>query len=326
MNKSTKTLAFGLVAFAIGIFMLGSNTVFAASDSSISLVKTSDTLYNVYVKDLNDSFKYAISDSDTIEPTDYEISSLDSSDNNVAIIDVSVLSGAEKYLWIKNGENQSVAKEFDLNDYIDFDDVTKINKLTKRIPVTNDEQEETVTDSENKTKTVITGLTKINDDDTKNYEYSLVKLPASDKINNLVGLFEKISSFNEETDMYTATTTYKEFLNIYNQVIDEVTFENVENMEIKQPEDSVTDDKYVLFLRKLDENDVIDDDMQLLTSIRKEDNGTNEIVTQKEVEKNVKLPITGDNLLLLAGFSALVIALIVLLVIKKRASKKNFQN
>lgn len=327
MKKSTKMLFLSLFVLVFGIVVLSSNVILAASENNISLVKTNSTNYMVYVENLNDSFKYAISNSSSTEPTEFEVSSIDSNENNVALIDASTISDTDNvYLWIKTGAEQAVATKVDLNDYIDFSDVTTINNLTKRIPVTNDEQEQTVTDSDNKTKTVVVGITKINDDETKNYEYSLVKLPASDEINDLVALFEKINSFNEETELYTVTTTYKEFIRLYKNIASSITFNVVENMEIKQPEDSITGDRYVMFLRKLDGSDVIDADMQILNCLRKEDNGTNEIVTQKEVQKAVKLPITGDNLVLLAGFVALVVTLIVLLIVKKKSSKKNLQN
>ena len=46
-----------------------------------------------------------------------------------------------------------------------------------------------------------------------------------------------------------------------------------------------------------------------------------DIITQKEVEKAVKLPVTGDNIFLIGGFVALIVTLIVLVVLKKKSTK-----
>lgn len=328
MKSSTKTLFLSLFMLVFAITIFSSNVILAASENNISLVKINSTEYIVYVKNLNETFKYAVSNNNTLEPTEYDISSLDANNNNVAIIDLNTLSDGNLYLWIKNSNNEVVVRPVDLNDYISYDDVTSINQMTKKISVKSDEQEQTVTDSDDKTTTVITGKTVITDEETKNYEYSLVKLPAEkEQINELANLIEKIKTFENGTDMYTVTTTYKNFLNTYNNIIDTIEFKEVENMEIMQPEDSYTGDRYVMFLRKLDGDVKLQEDIQILTCKRIEDNGVDKVVNQKEVEKAVKLPITGDNLLLICGFVALVVALIVLLVIKKNSnSKKKLQN
>lgn len=328
MKSTTKTLVLSIFMFVFAITIFSSNVVLAASENNISLVKTNESEYIVYVENLNETFKYAVSNDNTTEPTEYDISSLDVNNNNVVTIDLNTLTEGDLYLWIKKADNEVITNKIDLNDYISYDDVVNINQMTKKISVKNDDQEKTVTDSDNKTTTVITGKTVITDDNTKNYEYSLVKLPATDnQINELVSLIEQINTFENETDMYTVTTTYKNFLNMYNNIVDTIEFQKVENMEIMQPEDSYNGDRYVMLLKKLDGDVKIQDDIQVLTCKRIEDEGVDKVVNQKEVEKAVKLPITGDNLALICGFVALVIALIVLFVIKKKSnSKKNLQN
>lgn len=328
MKSTTKTLVLSIFMFVFAITIFSSNVVLAASENNISLVKTNESEYIVYVENLNETFKYAVSNDNTTEPTEYDISSLDVNNNNVVTIDLNTLTEGDLYLWIKKADNEVITNKIDLNDYISYDDVVNINQMTKKISVKNDDQEKTVTDSDNKTTTVITGKTVITDDNTKNYEYSLVKLPATDnQINELVSLIEQINTFENETDMYTVTTTYKNFLNMYNNIVDTIEFQKVENMEIMQPEDSYNGDRYVMLLKKLDGDVKIQEDIQILTCKRIEDAGIDKVINQKEVEKAVKLPITGDNLAVICGFVALVVALIVLLVIKRNLnSKKNLQN
>lgn len=327
MKRSSKVLLFSFLMFAFSMVVLSSNVVCATSENNISLVKTENSKYIVYVENLNETFKYSVSKNDE-EPVEYDVSSLDSNNNNVALIDLEILGQDTNnvYLWIKPSSGEVVKKQIDLNDYIDFEDVSKINQLTHLISVRNDEQQETITDSESKTKTVITGKIVISDDNTKSYDCALLKLPSTDKVNKIVDLVEQINNFSENVDMYIVTTKYKEIITLYKDLARDLKFEKVENMEIMQPEDSLNGDRYLMFLRKLDGDRVIQEDIQILTCKRLEDEGQDKIVTQKEVEKAVKLPITGGNLFLICGFIALVVALIILLVIKKKSANKRTEN
>ena len=149
----------------------------------------------------------------------------------------------------------------------------------------------------------------------------MIKLPSVEEASKLNELVEKINNFDENTDMYEITTTYKEIIKVYEKLLSNIQFTAVENMEILQPEDSVNGDKYVILLRKIDGDEVISEDIQILTCKRIEDEGVDKVVIQKEVEKAVKLPVTGDNIFLIGGFVALVVTLIVLVVLKKKSTK-----
>lgn len=322
MRGRKKSLLISLVFIILAILFVPTN-VMAATNNDISIVRVNDNRYIVYVQDLNETFQYGFSDDETMEPTDYDVSSLDSNGNNVAILDTNVFDYVEtnSFIWIKSKENEIVTtKKINLKDTLNYQNVVNINNITKRIEVTTDEYQKTISDSESKIKTVTTGKTVITDDSTKDYQYGLFKLPDSDLVNKLVEIVDKIKTFDEATDMYVTTTTYKEFDTLYNELVSNMAWKDVEDMTILQPEDSVNGDRYLLVLRKLDGQTELLNDLQILTCKRDEDKGIDQVIQTHEVEKAVKLPITGDNIILILGFGILIIALIVLFVLKKKSN------
>ena len=324
MRGKIKSLLISLVFIILATLFVPTN-VMAATNNDISIVKLDDNSYIVYVQDLNETFQYGFSDDETIEPTDYDVSSLDSNGNNVAILDTNVFDYVDtnSFIWIKTKENEIVTtKKINLNDTLNYQNIVTINHITKRIEVTTDEYQRTISDSESKIKTVTTGKTVITDDQTKDYQYGLFKLPDSDLVNKLVEIVDKMKTFDGTTDMYITTTTYKEFDALYNELVSKMTWKDVEDMTILQPEDSINGDRYLLVLRKLDGQTELLNDLQILTCKRDEDKGVDQIVKTHEVERAVKLPITGDNIILIVGFGILIIALILLLVVKKKANKR----
>ena len=42
----------------------------------------------------------------------------------------------------------------------------------------------------------------------------------------------------------------------------------------------------------------------------------------REVEKAVKLPVTGENIVLIGGFLAVVVAIVMTLIVKKKLNKE----
>lgn len=323
MKRNVKILLFSFFTLAFAMIFMVSDSVFADSETNISLVKTENGKYIVYAENLNESFKFSLSSDDNAQPTEYDVSSVDSNNNNVAVIDPENFDSNINtlYLWIKKNSGEITKNTVDLTDYISFENVKVINHLTHIIPVKNDEVQETITDSESKKRTVVTGKIVIDDDNTKNYEYAMIKLPSVEEASKLNELVEKINNFNENTNMYEVTTTYKAIIKVYEKLLSNTQFTPVENMEILQPEDSVNGDKYVILLRKIDGDEVVSEDIQILTCKRIEDEGVDKVVTQKEVDKAVKLPVTGDNIFLIGGFVALIVTLIVLVVLKKKSAK-----
>lgn len=321
MKGNIKTLH---LSFVIALFLtvVMSANVLAATSSNIALVKTNDTSYIIYVEDMNDTFDYMITEENT-EPSSYDVSSLDANGNNVATLDTNNVSQTEElYLWIKDSEENVTMASIDVDDYIDYEKLVDMNTITKRIDVDTDETKITVTDSQNQISTVTVGKTVITDDNTKSYEYYLEEVDSNVDAQKLDELIDLVNSFDLDTDMYTVVTSYKSINKLYESILASATWEDVENMEVLQPEDAKHGEKYILALKMLDSDNEIKSDIQILTSIRDYDEGVDEIVTKETVVKAVKLPVTGDNIFLIIGFLLLIFALILLVILKRKTNQK----
>lgn len=92
-------------------------------------------------------------------------------------------------------------------------------------------------------------------------------------------------------------------------------------MTINQPEESVEDDEYVVFIKKVEgENETVD--VQFLTSY--DDYKENVIKEQIVTQETTKLPITYDNIILLIiAFVIIVFALVIIFIRIRKLSKRN---
>ena len=127
---------------------------------------------------------------------------------------------------------------------------------------------------------------------------------------------------SEKKSNYELINCYKKLRDLYNNLVENATWQKVEDMSILQPETSFNDDVYVLFIRQKENGDVLKDDIQVLTCKRQEDSGVQEIKNVREVEKAVKLPVTGENIVLIGGFLAVVVAIVMTLIVKKKLNKE----
>lgn len=321
MKSKIRTLCFSFVIALVLTAIVSTNIYAASGTSNIALVKTSNTSYIIYIEDIVDTFDFMITE-ENIEPVDFDVSSLDANGNNVATLDTDSFTQTENlYLWIKNSDDDISMANIDINKAMDYEDLIDMNTITKRIGVDTDETKITVTDSNEQKSTVTVGKTVITDDKDKNYEYSLEKVDSNVNAQELVNLIDLINSFDLNTDMYTIVTTYQKVNELYKNIYDLANWENVNNMEIIQPEDAKHGEKYILILKKSDEENEIESDIQILTSIRDYDEGIEEIITKETVKKAVKLPVTGDNIFLIIGFLLLIFALVLLVILKRKTSK-----
>ena len=127
---------------------------------------------------------------------------------------------------------------------------------------------------------------------------------------------------SEKKSNYELINCYKKLRDLYNNLVENATWQKVEDMSILQPETSFNDDVYVLLIRQKENGDVLKDDIQVLTCKRQEDSGVQEIKNVREVEKAVKLPVTGENIVLIGGFLAVVVAIVMTLIVKKKLNKE----
>lgn len=312
-------IIFSLIIFAL-ISLLGM-TVYA-SNENIQVIKKSETDYLIYIKNnLNDSFEFAFSNDSSADKTTltYLSAAQDSSEGENYIAYINQYTTANKYIWAKKSDEYILEGiELDLTKAIPEDELTQIQKVTKIIPVDTTKTNTTEETVDGKKVTVTTGKVVMNEEG--DYKYQIIKLPSTDNNNKLMNLANRISKFNTSTDMYTKLEVYKEFNELYNNVVAglaDADWKNVENKEILQPEDTEDGDEYILFIRN-QANGTIVTDAQFLTSKKV-------YSEEKIVEKiTTKLPVTYDNNTLLIVLAIVVLATVIVSVrIKSLENKDN---
>ena len=122
-------------------------------------------------------------------------------------------------------------------------------------------------------------------------------------------------------DTYEYLSNLKQFNTLYNELIP-TKWTKVENSEIIQPDTARTGDKFVIYIKEVEENGNEIIDAKLLESVYKY---TPEYKTEpdKEIKEVVKLPVTFDNgtiLFIIAG--VIIIALIIVMILKRKSNKK----
>ena len=124
-------------------------------------------------------------------------------------------------------------------------------------------------------------------------------------------------------DMYQKVQENEQFYSLYSKLINEANWQEVENMEVKQPESTEQSngvgDKYIVFLKKVDSNQETTVDAQFLTAY--DDYKPNVVKEQKVTQETTKLPITYDSIALFVILVVVVIALVVVFIRMKKLNK-----
>ena len=295
--------------------LMTSKSVFAANEN-VQIVKTN--INNVvYIKEMEKKdFRFA-SSKEKLDPDSLELSYVnalkDDDGNNVAVIEDDV-----KYLYIKNGETKVI--EIDLNEALTKSEYADIENLTSRIKtetiVVNQKDEQV---GEVKYEETVGGLT-IKDSSSATYEYSLTKLPAEKYSEFKEALLELNNSYAEK-DVYSKIEFAKKIDKIFNELVNEAEFSQVENMQVLQPNDSIKGDEYIVLLKKT-ENDETIYDAKLMTSDRS-DVEPEKYDKKEEVRSTALLPVTGDSLILFIVLAIVIIAMIIVFVRIKKLQKKD---
>lgn len=295
------------------------------ANENIQIVKKSGNEYLIYISGhMNLQFEFAFSNDQGVnkETLGYKSSILDSTseENNVAYIDNSLYSAyfsGKTYLWARDLSGKYFAEgvEIDLSKAIEESNVNLINNLTKIIKV---DTKNTITTSEvvnevKVTKTV--GKVDVLEEGTTYYQ--LVKLPASEEHNEFMKTAEKIANDKIENNMYAKLEVANKFSNYYNKLVpnvDDAKWIKVNNNTILQPEESHDGEQYILWLKteKNGENKI---DVQFLTCF---EDYKPEVISEKIT---TKLPVTYDNPILFIILAVLVVALVVVLILRKKTEK-----
>ena len=347
MNKiSTKLLS----VLAIILFIAIIPVVVFATESDISVVSSKDSTgnqeYIIYVKDYTDkTFKYALSNNANPEVMDlvYINSITDLGENQVAYLDAKTynkLSGSAIYMWAKDNEENLILNgiEIDFEKSLTKESIDLVESITKRINVEiadNQESTETIRNENinGVQETSAVGYVKITDNENAKYYYERIKIADSEQAKTLMELTEKISKEYDEMNMYDKVVLAQQFNSIYSNMIEKAKWQEVKNMLVEQPEESVAGDKYIVLLKKVEENNEesiersietnqsIITDAQFLTSF--DDYKPNVVKEQKITQETAKLPITYDSIALIIVLAIVVVAAVVVYIRMKKVSNQN---
>ena len=216
-----------------------------AANEQLQIVSTENGDYLIYVQNLTEEFKYALSTNkdENVATLDFISSVPDDDGNQVVLITnekYEEIKDENVYIWIENSENQMIinAEQLDFSLAFAKEKMNIVENTTKRILVDTTKTLTSVEDIEGVKTTVTTGAIEITDSKDATYYYMSVKLPADEKYNRLMELSETINQNYNDMDMYSRIQTANEFYNLYNELISNVQWQEVENMTIAQPEDS----------------------------------------------------------------------------------------
>lgn len=308
-----------LMVVIIGLFTVGMPILAYGANENLAIVEQADNSYIIYVKGyLNKEFQFAFSNDKNADVA--TLTFIDSAkdtangENNIAYATSTI---AEKYMFVKTADKTEVF-EININDNISKENLESINTVSKKIPVTL--EQELIVNEVNSEGTKITetvGVAKLVNS-LKNGEYQLSPRTSTTDNNTLFALAELLEK-NEFTDKYTKIKASKEFFDLKEKLENELEsnedWNKIENNSIAQPSEAQTGDQYILWIKGEKTSDV-----HFLTSLR--------VYEEEEVEKEVKtiLPYTYDNNTMLVVFAIIIVAIVIVAVriaiLKKKEMNK----
>lgn len=324
MGKIKQKITGIIIAFVLAAVL---PVIVFATNENVQIVQIKNDEYIIYVENLESrEFNYAISSDKTSTEMNlkYIHSVKDDDGNQVALVDSSNYDfnkGTKAYFWVKEGDKQIIsAEEIDFSLAFEKEKMEEVENTTKRIKteIVEDLVEEDKIDEDGVHITVKIGGVKITDTDEAKYFYQT--MPATEEYATLMNLAEKIKDEYDGMSMYTKVETTNEFYTLYNKLMENAQWQEVDSMTIRQPKEAVEGSKYVVFIKKV-EGEEITLDAKFLTcqEVKTPTYEKEKIVTQE----TTKLPITGDNIILVIIFAVVIIALILVFIRMKKLNKKD---
>lgn len=330
MNKKLFSKIIFTILMTVAILAIGNN-VLAANENITILQKTSDE-YVVYLKSaINKEFEFVYTNEilEDDAKLDYIKSAKDSKDGaNVAYVDSAMyekyFKNAENtYIWAKSGEDKlALGIKVDLKTVVTEDMVQFVTNTTKRIDV-NTESKDVVVVEENGIKyTTTTGKIEIKDDENVPYYYALTNIADSKEYADLMTLAEIINKSETASTVEKLDNT-KKFYDLYEKLLSEIKADKwveVENMQVPQPKESKTGDKYVVWFKQVGASEEVKD-VQFMTCYKEEDK---QFITEEQVIiETSKLPITYDSIALFVVLGVAVVIFVVIFVVRKKQKDTN---
>lgn len=347
MNRISAKL---LSVLAIFLFVAIAPIVVFATNEDISIVSTvnseSELEYTIYINGIStQNFKYAFTNIENADPNGIDLSYINSNPdlggNQAAVLNATTYeklsnNGSEIYMWakMKNEEEKEILIlkniQLNLNKALKQENLEQIETLTNRIDVEIADNEEDTTTIRNENvdgvdEVANVGYVKILDNNKKaTYYYERTKLPSSEQHNQLKELAEQAQNEYNQMNMYEKVQFAIKFSEIFTTVTDNANWKEVEDMIIKQDEESVKGDEYIVLLKKVEKVARIEKttlDVQFLTA---DDNYKPNVVIEEVVrQETTKLPITYDSIALFVALGIIVLLVIVVFVRMKKLSKQD---
>ena len=314
------------------IIMLVPMIVLAVTNENVQIISNTDEQgnkeYIVYIQELmQTNFASAVSNSETTPEQDLNfVTARDGEGNYVADLK-NVVTEGPTYLYVKynqDGQEKTDVIELDLSKALDKTDMEYVENTTKRIGTETVSDLVEIDEEINSVQTRLTvGGLRITDTDNATYQYQLMKVNEGTSYSRLVELANELNSENyDQKDMYSKIQLTSEFYTLYNQLIERATWETVVNNEIRQPNDAVDGDQYVVFIRKTAEDGTVTTDAKLMVSQITPYEEREDVEETRTVQETARLPITGDSIVLFVALAVVVIALIIVFVRMKKLNKK----
>ena len=312
-----------IIILAFSILTITQMAVYAQEKTEVSLLKTSEESYIIYVQDtLNTEFLFSFSENIEALEEDliFSASGLDSNESNVAYMTKELAESFEDgqaYIWIKV-EDTLTKYPINLKEAVTSEDITFVNSTTKRIEVDTDETKKTSQDANGVKITHAQGKVVITEQGEA-FSYYMVEV-ASEETKNFVQLANQIMT-SEKLSNYERLSLAKEFTDTYTEMIEEIEeWEEIpSNKEILQPQESNKNDIYLVWLK----NDTTgENDVQILVCDEHQDIEIEE-AKKVTVYETTKLPVTYDSIITLIIILVVLVAFIIVLVVaKKKLNKK----
>lgn len=325
MKSFKAKLTILLIAILTITMLVPFSSVAAANDQGIEMIKDADGDIVIYVDGLETNFEYALSDKtgESDMDLDYINSVEDKEGNQVALVTANDFDENENNLYVRTEDKNVTTYILDYSDILTQERMKEVKDTSNRISTSIlkgiVDRTETI---EGKNYTYTVGGLKIDDDKNAEYSYQIFKA-TDERYSELQTLADELNSEGYDSEpMYTKIELANAFYNLYNELLEEVSWQPVdESMEIKQPADATDGERYIVMLRKVADGETTYDAKFMESNLginEGEDRDLQEVTTQE----TSKLPITGDSIVLFVLLAALVIIAIVVFIRMKKLNKK----
>ena len=275
--------------------------------------------YLIYLSGVDEVFEYYVEPAgDSVEdPASYtNISSLDSANNNIAVLSknrVGNIDALDFWYRLKNGSGTKTTLDF--TKAVTEGDVKIAATITNVIDIEPSDSIVTTEIINGESTEVTRGTFKIVDADLDNYTYKYyISKVLTDDLVALRDIAANSVNLNSTFEILRYTRQLKEAISKNVPNTEEVNFSQTEDGIIEQPQVSKDKEEIVIWLVKEKDGEVEETDLQFVTCTRVE-KGKKGMVT-------VTLPKTNDNIILFVVL-AVNVCLLVFVLIRRSKLKEN---